>query len=262
MRFSKSLSSLCIFISLISCQSDEFIKETLSIEAYLETTGDTKTDMNYQSILLDYVDTFTVADKKRLLAEEIEAVKRELLEYNKPVATYLVEIQGNIFSKDFLTREKVVQIRNWERENRKQAGSSRGDYYEFVFSEDCFSEWCVTLRNQLNETDQFLEGYDKIEDSNLKFIKNITWYYKRIDQYNSNGASDSRWDALTGKINDAIEKEEELLSLSNREDNVVIHYVIKNKYTIVNPLLNNAKQEIERKFILNAEKDEILGMLE
>jgi hypothetical protein len=249
-----------LFFAIITTTCTQYKKEAALIEEYIETIEEgNRIDLNYKSVALSYVDTLTIGKRKAELVNSIQEIKDHFLSHNKPVVSHLIDIEGDIFTKSFLTKEKLQELREWERQARKR-NDPNYDYYAFLFTEDCYSAWCEELRNQLTKTDEYVENYDSIQDGDLDFINHIAWYYKRIDQFGSNGATDPAWEERIMLIDSGLALEEHLSKFTD-DDSQVIHYVLENTYTILNPALNT-KQELTEKFLLGPQKDEILGYLE
>ena len=214
-------------------------------------------EMNYMNIEFQWIDTLFVRDKlsnlKRNFDEKLNAILK--IEY------YVQDnfVNGTIFSKDYLTLARVIELRNWENKNRGiPFNNEYKEYYLFAFANRDASSWISELCSQIEETDILIENYDEIEEGNLKFLENILWYYKRINSYNSNNTPNIIWHEVLNQIQELkiIQKEIDQLSSSNTDD--VIHYKALNIYKINNPFLNGAEQEIKRIFLFDNSLD-IIG---
>ena len=207
-------------------------------------------ELNYSNIEFHWIDTLHVSDK----LDSLHSVKSEGL---SPILEIHYDVRdlepGNIFSKSYLSSDKLLKIRNWEKNNRGIPFQDYPNYYEFAFANTERSEWLKDLTSKIKETDQILSNYENIEEGNLDLIENVLWYYKRIDDYYSNHNPSELWSLIQNHLPELRKLEVKIDSLSQLNPNQIIHYKAVNTFTITNPLFGNARQEITDYFYFNDE---------
>lgn len=206
-------------------------------------------ELNYKNLEFKWVDTLTVKEKIDLLSN----TRGEYLKDIKSIELTIRDFDyGKVFSKEYLTKAKLLGLRNWERNIRKEESSEPDrDYYEFAEANKSKSEWLQNLTTQLEETDKLLSNYESITFEDTKLFTNVLWYYKRIDKYYGNTSNKTIWDQVTLRLDSISKMQEELTQLTNSNPEDVIYLKAYNKYSIVNPLLNNATVEIKRHYFFN-----------
>jgi hypothetical protein len=205
-------------------------------------------EINYESVLFEWVDTVKNQDTIDSIKLVHDGVLNPILDLEYEILSEFGK--GKIYTKEFLTKEKLTTLRNWEKNQRSRnfKDDKYKDYYEYVFGNRDLSEWTRRLCTQIEKTDSLLLKYEEIEDGNLDFIECINWYGNRIDDYWSNGKPMKGWKLVQKGIDGMREMESAMDSLSNIGVDKIAYYVAKNKYEITNPLFNNTKQELERRF--------------
>jgi hypothetical protein len=169
--------------------------------------------------------------------------------------------KGKIFSKNYLTKERLTEIRNFQNDVRESMYPSDGykNYYDWLLEEkNCDSEWCKRLRKEIIFLDSVIQNFENFYHSDLNFLKAICWHYKYIDSYYSNKNPDPIWEKIEAEIIDLSIVKSSLDSLAILEPEKVIYYKALNTYKINNPIFNGAEQEIKRYFFFNSNK-EIIG---
>jgi hypothetical protein len=238
MRKTIIFTIVLVAASFYSCK-DKIQSEVLSKIEQKVTKDGGGIDIKYKSLELKAIDTFTVFDKINQLNAEIDS------------AISFLEL--DVISEEDLIKENLVKLRNQENQYRIEMNRSMiypekdYDYYKFVFSEECTSEWCENLRNNIISIDSFIEKDQIDKYEKLDFYSNIIWF-KRIGLKYDDANSEKLRNAYQGLL-DEIDKlklvRAEIIDLEDKDKNSVIHYKYYNKYTIINPLLNNAKVTIE-----------------
>lgn len=224
-------------------------------------------EMNYQNIRFQWVDTLYVHEKLSQLEEQYTERLNAILDIEYYVRDNYE--QGNIFTKDYLTKERFTQLRNWEREVGHPNQSPYGgmalwvregykDYYDFAFDNRNASPWISELCDQIDETDSLLSVYDSLQEGDLELLQNVVWFYQRIDNFESSGSPSDLWDEVDIELTKLQRLELKMDSISNLDPSMAIHYKALNNYTIDNPLLNGAEQELTAYFIFDPQL-EIIG---
>ncbi len=208
-------------------------------------------EMNYKNISFEWTDTLFVGEK----ISELDKSFSERLSVILNLEYYAKDNfeKGKLFSLSYLTKNRLEQLRNWEKNNRGiPFNKEYNDYYKFAFDNRDASAWISELCNQIEETDSLLSEYDKLEEGNLFLLKNVLWYYNRIDNYHSNHKPESLWSTISEEIDALKEIKEEIDSLTIIGSDKVIHYKALNTYKINNPIFNGAEQELKRYFLFDS----------
>lgn len=224
-------------------------------------------EMNYENIDFQWTDTLFVKEKLISLSSEYQNRLNTVLKVEYYVKDNFDK--GKIFSKNYLTKDRFIELRNWELKvghpNQYSFGGQASwvkdgykDYYEFAFANRDASSWISELCTQIEETDNLLENYDNLEEGNLNLIQNALWFYNRIDNFKSNKNSDEIWAKVNNEIGQLKQLKSEIDSLSELESDKVIYYKALNTYKINNPIFNGAEQELKKYFLFNSQL-EIIG---
>jgi hypothetical protein len=219
-------------------------------------------ELNYENIQFQWTDTLRVGEKLASLDEQFNERLKSIMEIEFYVKDNFEK--GKIFTKDYLTKDRFTELRNWEltvrnsNENSYDGQGSLGsdnhkDYFEYAFANREASSWLSELCNQIEETDSLLTIYDELEDGNLGMIQNALWFYKRIESYHTDLKPSDLWDKVGTELTELKELKTEIDSLTSLDPLQVIHYKALNTYKINNPELNGAEQELKRYFIFNAQ---------
>lgn len=224
-------------------------------------------EMNYENIEFQWTDTLYVKEQLATLKGQFD----ERLKTITDIEFYVKDNfeKGKIFTKEYLSKERFTELRNWELKvghpNQYSYGGQATwvkdgykDYYEFAFANREASPWISELCNQIEETDSLLNNYENLQEGNLSLLQNALWFYKRIDNFESNKNPSDLWDKVDNELSALKELKSKTDSLSNLDPNKVIHYKALNTYKINNPILNGAEQELKKYFIFNPEL-EIIG---
>jgi hypothetical protein len=227
-------------------------------------------EMNYKNIAFEWTDTLFVKEQLINLKEQVDERIKKITD----IEFYIKDNfeNGKIFTKEYLSKERFTELRNWELKvghpNKSRYGSlatwvedGYKDYYDFAFANREASQWIAELCGQIEKTDSLLSNYDNLKEGNLDFIENVLWFYKRIDKFYSNNNPSDLWNKVENELLAIREIKFEVDSLSNLAPNNIIHYKAFNSYKINNPILNGAEQELKRYFIFNP-KFEIIGQEE
>jgi hypothetical protein len=225
----------------------EFI-EKIKLEVKKDAFG---LELNYKNISFEWTDTLIVSEK----VSEFEMNYQERLDLILNLEYYVKDNykNGKLFSLTYLTKNRLEELRNWEKNNRGiPFNKEYNDYYQFAFSNRNASKWISELCDQIEETDRLLNEYDKLEEGNLQLIKNVLWYYNRIDNYRSNHNPNEIWGAIFEEINLLEEINSKIDSLTIMGLDKVIHYRALNTYKINNPIFNGAEQELKKYFLFDS----------
>lgn len=207
-------------------------------------------EMNYENITFLWTDTLFVKEK----LEKLQATYKERVNTILDIEFYVQDNfeKGKIFSGQYLTKKRVEELRNWEKNNRGiPFNKEYNDYYKFAFANRNASKWISELCNQIEETDSLLNEFENIEEGNLQLINNVLWYYNRIDNYNSNHKPNAIWEKVSIELGELKELKVEIDSLSILNPDKVIYYKSLNTYKINNPILNGAEQELKKYFLFD-----------
>lgn len=217
-------------------------------------------ELNYKSISFNWIDTLYVREIQTELNNEYNKHKNTILKTELKIKDIG---RGKVFSKSFLTTEKYTELRNWEKNvghpNVYSWGSTASwvedgykDYYEFAFANRSKSIWLEELCVQINQTDSLLAVYDKIEDGDLVFTENVLWFYKGIAHFHNQKNYSKLFKLISKTIGEMKKIKTKTDSLSTLNPEQIINYTAQNIYTINNPLLNGAEQELKVNFIFNS----------
>ena len=231
---------LGLAIATISCSSNGEYIDKIKLKVKNDAMG---VEMNYKSISFQWIDTLTV---KKQLAEGIAQYEEEV----KPLLDY------SPFSEEVLTKEKLVELRNWENKQRGTpfnfSGTKYKNYEEFAFANRDLSSFISDLCDQIEKTDKILTEWDNLGKGNLELIRNAIWYYERQDGY-YNTSPKTIWKSAITLIDELEKLQVENDRLSEMDANEVMEYKALNNYTINNPLLNGAEVDVKRYFIFDKE---------
>jgi hypothetical protein len=245
-RVSKKIQLLSLsFIILSSCsnQNDSYI-DAIKENVKRNASG---VELNYQSIEFKWIDTLTVGER----TNQIEGIKKGFNNDFLAIEAIVSDFDyGKLFSLEYLTKEKLIELREWERIKRKEFNPKQ-DYYQFAEDNKDKSEWLQKLLIQLKQTDSLITNYDQISEGNSTLIKNALNYYKRIDQYYGDENNSKLWSQVELRLDSIQKMDVEIQRLTALEDSDIIHLKAFNKYSIINPLLNNAKVEIQKYYFFD-----------
>lgn len=96
-----------------------------------------------------------------------------------------------------------------------------------------------------------MNNYTQIDEGDITLLENILWYYKRIENYQSNNNPEEIWSNLTTILEEIRRNKSQIDSLSSLEPNQVIYYKSLNTFKINNPIFNGAEQELKQYFIFD-----------
>ena len=235
----KNILFLLVIVTTISCSSNGEFTEKIKQKVKTDALG---IEMNYKSISFQWIDTLTV---NKQLNKGLAAYKESLI----PLLNY------SYFSDEVLNKEKLIELRNWENEQRDTpfvfSGKKYKNYEEFAFANRNLSSFISDLCNQIEKTDEILNEWDNLEEGNLDLIKNAIWYYERQDKYYGN--SKPIWKSAITLIGELEKLQAENDILSKMDANEVMEYKALNNYKINNPILNGAEVEVSKYFIFDKE---------
>lgn len=207
-------------------------------------------ELNYKSQEFRWTDTLFVKEKLSEINQDFKERVNAILDLE--YFTRDNYDRGNIFSKKYLTKDRVEQLRNWEKNNRGiPFNREYNDYYQFAFANRELSAWVSELCSQIEETDSLLNVYEYLEEGNLSLIENVLWYYNRMDVYHSNNNPNKIWSTVSTELGQLKENKAVIDSLSGVNPNQVIYYKALNTYKINNPMLNSAEQELKKYFLFD-----------
>lgn len=216
-------------------------------------------ELNYKSISFNWVDTITNYDSVTSLITVQNVLKQQVLEKN------IQKILGKefIFSKEYVTVEKLKQWRNFEVEwghpnkslilNSEASWVKDGykDYVEFALDNRDLSPFISELCTNINRIDSLITNYDDIDGFCPTLIKTSLWSLWREYTFMGYSKRDElkeiymETEKIMKEINSLSKSIDELNQLG---DEFVHFYIGENKYKINNPFINNAEQELTKKF--------------
>ncbi|WP_299064286.1 hypothetical protein [uncultured Polaribacter sp.] len=246
---------LGILVSLIGCSNpnQEYL-EKIKNQVKEDALG---VEMNYKNISFQWVDTLFVKEKLNLLKTNYKESLNTILDIE-----YFAQDnfkKGKLFSLKYLTKDRLEELRNWEKNERGIPFNKEfKDYYEFAFANRNASKWTTELCNQIEKTDNLLTRFESLKEGNLELISNTLWYYKRMDDFNSNNSPNAIWERVNNKLIELKKLEKEIDTLSKLNPENVLSYKSLNHYKINNPILNNAEQELKKYFLFDS-KFNIIG---
>jgi len=224
-------------------------------------------EVNYKSVAFNWVDTLYVSQKINELNKSYSSILNQILNYN----SFINDIKGTgkIFSKSYLTKDRLRQIRNWEikvgHPNKYSWGEKTSwvkdgykNYYDYACANKSSNQWFQELCEHVKTEDSLIKEYSNIKEGNLTLIKNNLWFYKRIDHYYHS----SNPNPVFKEISDRIEKLDNINSikdsLSKLSLNHIIYYKALNDFKVNNPFLSGTRQELKKYFLFNS-KFNIIG---
>ena len=236
----KNILFLLVIATAISCSSDGEFTEKIKQKVKTDALG---VEMNYQSISFQWIDTLTVNKQLTKGLAAYEEMLNPLLDYSS-------------FSEEVLNKEKLIELRNWENEQRNTpfmfSGKKYKNYEEFAFANRDASTFISDLCYQIEITDKILNEWDNLEKGNLDLIRNAIWYYERQDKY-YNTNSKPIWKSAITLIDELEKLQAENDRLSKMDANEIMEYKALNNYKINNPLLNGVEVEVSKFFIFDKE---------
>ena len=224
---------LLLIFTLVSCNPNKEFIEKISSRLSDDALG---VDLHYKSLEFEFIDTLYIGELQTEAQDDLSAIKHDL---------------GSVptLSEVSLTLDLLKKLRNQELELR-----GNNSYYDFLFSDDCYSDWCETLRNQINQTDKLIEEFPTMTDE-LPYWNNIVWYHIRREQFYGNSDKVEFWNSVQDAIDEATLLQTKVDSLAAFPENTVVNYTAHNRYEIVNPLLNNVKQTLDEYFIFSKDME-------
>ena len=253
-------SVLIFHVALIYSCSDPNEKHIQKIADFTKENA-FGAELNYQNVQFNWVDTFFVKERLVELNKAYSAKLNEILKIEFYVKDNFT--RGNLFKKEYLSKDRLLELRDWELNvGHPNKGSYSGssalwvkdgykDYYDFAFSNRDASTFIFNLCNQIEQTDSLLKVYDNVKEGDLNLLENASWFYKRIDNYESNHKPHQIWDAVNIELDTLNHWEIIIDSLSLLNPNEVIHYKTLNKYKINNPFLNGVEQDLKCYFLFD-----------
>lgn len=197
-------------------------------------------DLNYKNVTFQWIDTLTVKKQLSILKTS----------YDEGINTLL---NSPSFSKDELTKEKLITLRNWENGIRKTPfrfdAKKYKNYEEFALANRNLSPFITDLCNQIEISDKLIENWSNLREGNLELIKNVNWYYKRKANYN--GTSKDFYNSVNTLVESLEELQIKIVPLSEMKPNDVIESKALNNYTINNPIMNGVEVDVNKYFIFD-----------
>lgn len=219
---------LLFILVLASCSSNDY-KE--NIAEYLNTTQGV--DLNYKSIEFRMIDTIYQHELVDSLNKRLSILKQDI-------------------AFDDLTKDEMLKLRNQD-----EIWSGNDTYIEMiVLSGDYDSPYIRELRKEILKTDSLLQYYPW-DITNKALLLNWQWYIKKRANYYSNPIIKDNYNRLSANIDTCIVIINQLDYLINEDSEDIIHLIAYNRYKIVNPFLNNAKQTLEAVFKFNKDGEVI-----
>ena len=241
----KNLLFIPLLIYITSC-SDPDQQYINSIEQVVYDNA-LSVNMNYRSQEFKWIDTLYVTDMQLQAKMDYNKLLDEIVSFEYFVSDNM--LKGNILSLSYITKDRLSDLREWERLIGHSSHS--GDYYEFAFAHRNSSNFLSELTSNLELTESLLAVYDQIREGNTDLLRNVTWYYSRIDKYENNQPAPI-WDKVYKSIGALDATKYRLDSLMALEGTDIIHYKAYNRYLIDNLVLNNATVEVKKYFMFDS----------
>lgn len=193
MKYSRLILILLIG-TIYSCSSSN--KEYIDIIKQQLKDDSQGLELNYKNLEFKWVDTLKVHEKLLDYEQDFKNGINEILAIDYYVKDNFKE--GKLFSKVYLTYDRLNELRNWERNRRNESSMESAkvindesiykfqDYYEYAFENRTASSWLIRLCAQIERTDSLLKNYNELEEGNIDLMKTALWYYNRIDDFHSN----------------------------------------------------------------------------
>lgn len=190
-------------------------------------------EMNYKSISFEWQDTLYVS-------EVIKSIQN--------LVVSLPDVESvEIFSDEFITKENLLKLRNWEDNKRGVPFNKEYRLYtDFAKNNTDKSAWLKELSDRIAKTDEILSKWDSVsvvENNSIVWLHLIE-YYRTIDKfYTSRPQLTELWDELEAQIN----------NIKGKAPNDVVSYRALNVFTINNPAFNSVEQELKQYFVFNSD---------
>lgn len=201
-------------LTFVSCGRKSEIEKRLEAHVIEQGNGIIK-DYNLKSI---DIDTITVGGRIKQLSTELDWADVE------PDSSVLRTLRN----RDF------IEFHYFNPNYEEQV--MRGEYKDA-------SEWCTELRVVTEKADSLLAAWPTVKKYNYDYLWLIAWYGDRKEQYY--GIDDS-W-SMHPTVEEQKAALNEMAGLQTAQSDSIVGYDVVHKYSIVNPLLNNATVNISQK---------------
>ncbi len=230
-------------LTLVSCQSD--IEEKIETHLKSKAMG---LEINYKSQSFQWVDTLTVSELNDSFKRKTNGIIEPILGFEYYIYPHHDHCQ--ILTKSYNSISKLKQLRNFENEHGHK---ENGDYIAFAKKNYGLSSFINSYADNIDGLDSIISNYDNFKESDPFWIKTLAWFYKRTESYEKNHVTADFWD-LAIQYSDTIKAYNDSISkYSNIDGSTPIYFKGINKYTIENPLLKGAKQELKGFIYFNPE---------
>ena len=251
---------LLVFIgALVSCSNPNKIYiEKIEQQVKKDANG---FEVKYENISFKWVDTLYVSEKISELQKNYSENLNQILNYQSFIND--IDGTGKIFSKSFLTKQRLEQIKNWEvkvgHPNKYSWGEKASwvkdgykNYNDYACANRSSNQWFNELCIHIKTQDSLINIYDKIKEGNLTLIKNNLWFYKRIDHYYHSSNPNPVWNEISEKIDSLQKINSTIDSLKSFKPNHVIYYKALNVFKANNPFFNGQRQELKKYFFFDS----------
>jgi len=216
MKITNVLLVFSLIILTISCSNPN--KEFIDKLKEQKANNELGLDLKYKVIKLEVLDTL----------------------YNQELADSLqLTLNNNLndFKQLDMNKEDFIKFKNQELVFR----DDKNYYKNVVFNDEYSSEWLRELKVILERTDKLLSNYDSTNI--LDKAELYTWYSRRYWDFNENTKYKNSFNNYYEEIIELKGLEKEISTLKEAP-NKIVHYKTKVNFEQVNPLLNNAKQNL------------------
>jgi len=254
------LISLVLIGALFSCSNPNKVYiEKIKQQVKNDANG---FEVNYENVSFKWVDTLYVSQKIANLKKDYSNTLNQILNYQSFVND--IDGSGKIFSKSYLTKNRLRQIRNWEikvgHPNKYSWGEKASwvkegykDYYKYACANKGTNQWFSELCRHVKTEDSLIREYNNIKEGNLTLIKNNLWFYKRIDHYYHSSNPNPVWNEISDKVESLEKINSTIDSLKTFKPNHVIYYKALNVFKANNPFFNGQRQELKKYFFFDSD---------
>lgn len=237
---------LLIPISIIFSCSPEPSQQELLIADYVQTIGDTKTDLSFELISFQWSDTLY----QREITSEVRANVADSRSNNWELIE--LEVKGIDRYYDYAINKNEDFIKST---NEYIAGYRRMGVTDQV---DQLKQNVIDAKKQIQELDSSRTSHIELLNKSAGDSVQAAYLVRKLENLSysiSNPESTRREEILY----DWVKNINSLDSLESLKQDSILSMTAKVLYKIKNPILNNAEQQISKTFIFNSSGNEILG---
>lgn len=226
----RAIFILALAITAYACEKHIEHQEVIKKHIFIQNGF---VDPQYKSIEIKLSDTIFIKDKVQSL--------RAFIDSNMLIIDAYFDID----------LEKLNEYRNQELTLRRNP-----NYYEFVFSEQCYSAWCREIREKIIKLDEIIKIYPNIDT--LEVYKLAAWFEIRKFDYHELSRYKEMYQHVTDEISKIERIKAEKDSLNSINANAIFSYKVTNKFKAYNSFMKET-QILNNRYTFN-DKMEIVNI--